>query len=194
MIRYYITDRSQLDGPAALIRNIARQLVAGVEMIQLRERDLPARELQSLAQAVLHLPNPHSTRILINDRTDVALAAGAAGVHLRGNSLAPSHIRLIAPAEFLIGVSCHTVEDVRRAAAEGAGFAVLAPIYATPGKGPALGLGPLAEAARAVAIPVLALGGITGSRIRECLDAGAAGIAAISLFQSDPLKTSGGTG
>jgi thiamine-phosphate pyrophosphorylase len=183
MIRYYITDRGPLGSTAALLANIADQLAAGIEMIQLRERDLSARALLTLAEAVLRLPNPRGTKLLINDRTDVALACGAAGVHLRGNAVAPSRIRAIVPDSFLIGVSCHTVDEVRRAENEGASFAVLAPIFATPGKGPALGIGPLAEAARAVRIPVLALGGITKERDRECMRAGAAGIAGISLFQ-----------
>jgi len=179
MIRYYITDRAQLNDPSALLDCIARQIEAGVEMIQLRERDLPTRQLFDLAAKAVAL----GSKILVNDRIDVALAAGAAGVHLRGNAIAPSRIRAIAPPDFLIGVSCHTVDEVRRAEEEGASFAVLAPIYATPGKGPALGLVPLQTAARSVAIPVLALGGITEARLAECLSAGAAGIAGISLFQ-----------
>jgi thiamine-phosphate pyrophosphorylase len=183
MIRYYITDRGQLGSPAALLANIARHLAAGIDMIQLRERDLSVRDVMAMAQAVLQLPNPGPAKLLINDRADVALACGAAGVHLRGNSIAPARIRAIAPDAFLVGVSCHSVDDVRRAAGEGASFAVLAPIFATPGKGPALGLGPLAEAARAVLIPVLALGGITTERAHQCEGAGAAGIAGISLFQ-----------
>jgi thiamine-phosphate pyrophosphorylase len=183
MTRYYITDRVALGSVAALIQNISDQLAQGIDMIQLRERDLSARELFNLAEAVLRLPNPRGARVLVNDRTDVALACGAAGVHLRGSSVSPARIRAITPHGFLIGVSCHSVDDVRRADAEGASFAVLAPIFATPGKGPALGTGPLAEAARTVRIPVLALGGITEARIQECMTAGAAGIAAISLFQ-----------
>jgi thiamine-phosphate pyrophosphorylase len=186
VIRYYITDRQQIPGPATLIECIARHLAAGMEMIQLRERDLSTRELQALAEAVLRLPNPHGTRILINDRTDVAISTGAAGVHLRGNSVSPARIRAITDADLLIGVSCHTADEVRRAAGEGASFAVLAPIFPTPGKGPALGLGTLAEAASAVRIPVLALGGVTAERVQACTDAGAAGIAAISLFQRYP--------
>ena len=187
VIRYYITDRTQLGRSAALVENIARQLTLGVEMIQLRERDLSARDLENLAAAVLRLPNPHGVRILINDRADVALATGAAGVHLRGNSIQPARIRAIAPADFLIGVSCHSVEDVHMAADEGAELRRVgaADLRDAEGKGPALGLGPLADAARAVRIPVLALGGVTVARIRECLDAGAAGIAGISLFQRD---------
>ena len=104
MIRYYITDRGPLGSTSALLANIADQLAAGIEMIQLRERDLSARELLALAEAVLRLPNPNGTKVLINDRADVALACGAAGVHLRGNSVAPWRIRAIAPERFLIEI------------------------------------------------------------------------------------------
>jgi thiamine-phosphate pyrophosphorylase len=183
MTHYYVTDRKAFGSAEALLSNIAKQLARGIELIQLRERDLAAAQLLALGEAVLRLPNPTGTKLLINDRTDVALACGAAGVHLRGNSVAPSRIRSIAPKGFLIGVSCHSVEEVQRAGEEGASFAVLAPIFATAGKGPALGMGPLAEAAAAVRIPVLALGGITEGRVHQCIEAGAAGIAGISMFQ-----------
>jgi len=184
MIRYYITDRTAVPPPLTLLDCAARQLVAGVEMIQLRERDLEARELLTLAKAMKALPNPTGTRILINDRIDVALASGADGVHLRGHAIPPARIRALVPLDFLIGVSCHSVDEVRCAEGEGASFVVLAPIYTTAGKGSALGLGPLKRAAQSVRIPVLALGGVTAARIPECLQAGAAGIAGISLFQN----------
>jgi len=183
MIRYYITDRAQLGSDAALIDNITAQLSAGVDMIQIRERDLCARELHALSERVLNLPNPHGSRILLNDRTDVALAAGVHGVHLRSRSVPPFRVRAIAPADFLIGVSCHSVEDVRQAADEGASFAVLGPISAVAGKSPAVGIQVLAEAARSVTVPVLALGGIRVEHIEACIRAGAAGVAGISLFQ-----------
>jgi thiamine-phosphate pyrophosphorylase len=183
VIRYYITNRERYGSLGGLLDNIQRQLAAGIEMIQIRERDLSARELLALVQQALRLPNPHGTKILVNDRMDVALAAGAHGVHLRSQAIAPARLRSIVPEGFLAGVSCHSVDDVKRAAGEGADFVVLAPIFPTPGKGPAIGFVPLTEAARSVSIPVLALGGIKEERIQSCLDAGAAGIAGISLFQ-----------
>ena len=184
VIRYYITNREHYGNLDDLVYNIRLPLVEGIEKIQLRERDLSARELLNLVKQVLALPNPHGTKILVNDRTDIAIAAGAHGVHLRSHAIEPRRTLSIAPKGFLAGVSCHTPDEVRQAADEGASFAVLAPIFPTPGKGLPIGLAPLAEAARAVSIPVLALGGINESRIQSCLDAGAAGIAAISLFQS----------
>ena len=180
MIRYYITARNQLPAGVGLLDVIRRNAQAGVDMIQIREKDLPARELYEL----VHVAVRCAAIILVNERFDVAIAAGAHGVHLPSNSVSPLEVRRIAPAGFRIGVSCHAISELIQAEREGADFAVFGPVFATPGKGPALGLEVLREAARAVRIPVLALGGVTKENAALCVEAGAAGIAAIRMFQA----------
>jgi thiamine-phosphate pyrophosphorylase len=167
--RYCITDN------LAIVRH-AFEL--GAETIQIRAKELPARDLAALVRDAVAIAG---RKVLVNTRADVALALGAGGVHLTGDSIAPSLIRRIAPGPFVIGVSCHNVADLRRAEAEGADFAVYGPVFATGEKRP-IGLAAFAEGAAAVGLPVYALGGVTKQNAEECLHAGAAGIAGISLF------------
>jgi thiamine-phosphate pyrophosphorylase len=191
MIRCYITDRRSAGGAAALMRWIAQALEDGVELIQIREKDLPARELCDLVRQVLTVPNPHGSRILVNSRMDVALACGAGGIHLPSGSIAPQLLRAIAPSDFRIGVSAHSVEELQAAEREGADFALFSPIFTPLSKSsgvPPQGLAGLRRAAAAVRIPVLALGGITAENAPQCVAAGAAGIAGISLFQRQALR------
>ena len=186
MIRCYITDRSLLGSENALLEAIVRNLEAGIDWIQIREKDLSGRALAALVRRSLALPNPGGTKFLVNHRMDVALATGAAGVHLPAGSIFPLQWRGMAPPGFLIGVSCHTLEEVLGAQAEGADYVLFGPVFPPLSKTSTLaarGLDGLKEAAHAVQIPLLALGGITRDNSRACIDAGAAGIAGISLFQ-----------
>lgn len=165
-----------------------RALANGVDFLQIREKDLSARELVELAHEALALPNLHTTKILLNSRMDVALAANLAGLHLPAESILPGEFRKIAPTKFIIGVSCHTIHEVRDAANHGADYVLFGPVFAPISKSSDLapcGLEVLSQAARAVRIPVLALGGITEANANACVDAGAAGVAGISLFQHD---------
>jgi thiamine-phosphate pyrophosphorylase len=186
MLRYYITDRKQAGGVEPLLDAIGRNLSLGVDYIQIREKDLPARELAALVRRALALRNPRGTRILVNSRADIALACGAHGVHLPSDSIAPSRWRAVVPAGFLIGVSCHEREEVLAAEREGANLVVFGPVFEPISKVttvPPRGLQGLAAAASGVSIPVLALGGITRENAALCVGAGAGGVAGISLFQ-----------
>src|ERR1019366_7723461 len=207
---YYITDRSQFRGDErarrrALLAKVAEAARARVDYIQLREKDLSARELEMLARDALSAVRNSTplrtenrelrTRLLINSRTDVALAAGADGVHLRSDDLSPREVRAVVRLSahrplttdhFLVAASCHTNEDVIRAESEAADFAVFAPVFEKKDTQPA-GLAALREACR-TKIPVLALGGVTIENAESCLEAGAAGIAAIRLFQENKIE------
>lgn len=171
MKRYCITDSLEV------ARRAARD---GVDMIQIRAKELSGRALTGLVRSGMELPG---AKILVNTRSDVALACGAHGVHLPAGSMAPSTIRRIAPAGFLIGVSCHTIEELRAAEREGADFAVFGPIFASVTKAVRpIGLAALREAASSVRLPIFALGGVTAENAPRCMEAGASGIAGISLF------------
>lgn len=180
MKRYYITDRKQLGGAEALIRNIASQSDA-VDLIQIREKDLSARVLFELVARAVAVRG--RAKILVNGRTDIAIAAGADGIHLPSGSIAPFLLRQIVSRGFLIGVSCHSTEEVQRAEREGADFVVFGPVFETPGKREPLGLNALTAACSTVRIPVFALGGIDETNAADCVHRGAAGIAGIRMFQ-----------
>jgi thiamine-phosphate pyrophosphorylase len=185
MIRCHITDRRAAGGIEALLSIIERNARSGIEWIQIREKDLDARSLAVLVeQALLRAGN---ARILVNSRADIALACGAAGLHLPADSPPPSAWRPICPPGFLIGVSCHSIDDLIEAEQRGADYAFFSPVFRPLSKDdprPVYGLEGLRRACAAVRIPVLALGGITAENAPLCLAAGAAGVAGITLFQS----------
>jgi len=213
MFLYYITSRKEFAGEEkdrrrALRAKITEAARAGVDYIQLREKDLSTRDLEALAQeCVAQLKKLRTenreprTRFLINSRTDIALAAGADGVHLRSGDLQPSELRCIwsscsagAPAREplpIVAISCHSAADVVRAKSEGADCAVFAPVFEkkdAPQVQPR-GLAALREAcASAANFPVLALGGVTIENAASCVAAGASGIAGIRLFQENKIE------
>jgi len=175
MIRCYVTDRRQ----GNLLLHVHAAIRDGVDIIQVREKDLDAGELFKLVCEVRDAAKGSATKVLVNDRLDIALAAGLDGVHLPGNGLPASRVR---PFVKTLGCSTHTVEEAAQAERDGADFMVFGPVFETPGKSP-VGIEALRRVATAVRIPVLAIGGITHENTAEVLSAGAAGIAAIRLFQ-----------
>lgn len=172
----------------ALVRAGCR---ATIPLIQLREKNLNARTLYELAVRCVEITRGTKTRLLVNDRADIARAAGADGCHLTTRSIAASVIRRTFGPDFLIGVSTHTLSEARAARDNGADFAVFGPVFDTPSKragGLPIGVESLREAALTLSpFPLLALGGITRENAAETLRAGASGIAAIRLF-SKPLE------
>lgn len=207
---YYITDRGQFPGTeqsrrARLLEKIVEAARAGVDYIQLREKDLPTRDLEILAREALTVirknSNPSAnrspTRLLINSRPDVAIANNAHGVHLRSDDINALEVRRIWAAAAdeasktipVIAVSCHTFAEIRAAQQNGADFAVFGPVFekkdapATPPSG----LEALRQACECK-IPVFALGGVSLENAAACVKAGVAGIAAIRLFQENDIK------
>jgi thiamine-phosphate pyrophosphorylase len=204
----YITDRvglgavsgaEEMEGArvARLRGRIRMAIEAGVDWVQIREKDLNARLLMELTrEAVAAAAGAEQrTRVIVNDRLDVALAARAGGVHLGRESLLVSEVATwrakerparAEMAEFLIGASCHAIEEARAAASDGADYIIFGPVFETPSKmrfGPPLGIEVLRAVCAEVRLPVVAIGGINATNAGECFRAGAAGIAAIRLFQ-----------
>jgi thiamine-phosphate pyrophosphorylase len=198
---YLITDRqafrhnpktSEAELRHAQLEAIACAAQAGCQLIQIREKDLTARALCEFTCAAIVRARPHGANVLVNDRLDVALAAGADGVHLRVSSLPVAVMRQavaqLGLRDFLLGVSTHSLGEAQSAEAGGADFLVCGPVYDTPSKrayGTPLGIERFAQVCHAVKLPVFALGGIKLENFREPLQRGAAGIAAITLF-TDP--------
>ncbi|HKO31136.1 MAG TPA: thiamine phosphate synthase [Nitrospiraceae bacterium] len=179
-----VTDRHQTNG-RPLVPLLQQVLTAAVPIVQLRERDLSARELVRLAREVQAVTASHRSQLLINDRIDIALALEGVGVHLRSNSLSVSVARRLLGAQRLLGISVHTVEEAIQVESQGADYIILGPIYATPSKqmfGPPLGIHTLEKACRLVRIPIIGIGGVTAARAHEMRRAGAFGVAVITAI------------
>jgi len=193
----YVTDRNALAAPypaSSILEKVRAAAHAQADWIQIREKDLPTGDLLNLAREAIRAIEGAATkpRVIVNDRLDIALAARVAGAHL-GRESAPAREvvrwcrRGNAPAEFLIGVSCHDIDEAREAESSGVNYLFFGPIFDTPSKrsfGPPQGMAQLAEVCRAIRIPVIAIGGVNEENAAECVKAGAAGIAAIRLFQA----------
>ena len=189
---YVVTDRHEAAG-RDLEEIVAAAAQGGAGAIQLREKDLSARDLYALGGRLQAALSPYGVPLLINDRLDVALALDAAGVHLAGHSLPTAVARRVLGAGKLLGVSTHSVEEARRAAEDGADFIVFGPVFTTPSKvsyGPPQGLQHLSTVVGAVRIPVIAIGGIDHTNLPQVVQAGAYGVAMIRavLAAPDPYK------
>lgn len=185
---YLLTDRHNTSQrPLPSIINQAMD--AGVRMVQIREKDLDTRPLIDLTKNLISLIQRQQGKVLLNDRIDLVLALEADGVHLRSNSLPLPFARRMLGAKKLIGISTHSVDEIRKAENEGADFAVLGPIHETPSKriyGPPLGLSTLEKACRATHLPIFAIGGINPMNVHSVMSSGAYGIAVISAILQAP--------
>ena len=197
-----VTDRWRLAGAAVLSAEACRRLAeqardavrAGVDLIQVRERELASADLAALVTDLVAIAHGSATRVVVNDRLDVALACGAHGVHLRGDSIAPADARRLTPRGFLIGRSVHTPGEAKDAI--GADYLIAGAVFATASKPETtawLGLDGLRSIVEAASVPVLAIGGVTIDRLDDIAAAGAAGIAAIGLFQPAGMASRGAT-
>jgi len=196
-LTYYITDRKQLphngSREQALREKVRAAFAAGVDYVQVREKDLEAGPLAALVEELARVPEKlgrpaaaqPSARLLVNDRLDVARTCAADGVHLPADSLPVAQVRECVGRDWIVGVACHSVAEVERAAAGGADHVLVAPVFDTaskPGMQP-MGLARFEEICRRSLIPVFALGGVNLENARSCVEAGAKGLAGIRLFQ-----------
>ncbi len=192
---YYITDRHQLPACSlSAVRAAVRRAVTwGVDFVQLREKDLSDWDLLRLTQDAVSCARGSSCKILVNGRLDIAIAGGAAGAHLPSAALAVLNMKSVLPHDFILGASTHSLREAQRAAAAGADYVLLGPVFPTPSKaglGEPLGLRRLQKICALIAPPVFGLGGIRPENVCDVLEAGASGIAGIRLFQRDLARFS----
>ena len=182
---YLITDRHLAGGVKKLINKINGALKGGVKAVCLREKDLPAKELFSLALRLRQLTSEFNAALFINGRVDVAMAIKADGIHLGQNGFSPKDVRPLIGKKIMIGVSAHSIKEALKAERDGADFITLGPVYRTPSKeryGEPIGLSPLKKATKVLRIPFFGIGGIKKENIKEVLDTGASGVALISAI------------
>jgi thiamine-phosphate pyrophosphorylase len=183
------TESTTVDNPEfkQIIEQVSAAVAAGIDLVQLREKRLSARVLFELTRQTVALTRGTATRLLVNDRADIAAGAGADGVHLTTRSIDAATIRRTFGNKFVIGASTHSVEEARTARTDGADFIVFGPVFETASKreyGAPVGVEELSNVTQELAdFPVLALGGVTMDNFALCLNAGARGVAGISLFR-----------
>ncbi|RJQ52390.1 MAG: thiamine phosphate synthase [Nitrospiraceae bacterium] len=189
---YLITDRKLTADRYSLTASVEKALKGGVRAIQLREKDLGTRELLTLAHKMRKLTEKYNARLFINDRFDIALAAGADGVQLTQNSIPADAVRRVVKDKLMIGVSTHSLKEAKEAEKARADFITLGPVYRTPSKlkyGKPVGIDILKTVCGKVNIPVFAIGGIKNNKIKEAKEAGAYGIAMISeIFGAEDIR------
>jgi thiamine-phosphate pyrophosphorylase len=189
---YLITDRKLIADRYSLIAAVRQALKGGVKAIQLREKDLDTRQLLKLAYEMREMTRKYSAKLFINDRIDVALAAGADGVQLTQNSIPAGAVRKVVKNKLLIGVSTHSLKEAKEAEKAGADFITFGPVHKTPSKlkyGKPLGLDKLEEVSSKIKIPVFAIGGIKSHRVKTVSKAGGYGVAMISeIFGAKDIK------
>jgi thiamine-phosphate pyrophosphorylase len=189
---YLITDRKLVADRCSLIAAVRQALQGGVKVIQLREKDLDTRELLKLAYKMREMTKKYEAKLFINDRLDIALAAGADGVHLTQNSIPIDAVKRVVKNKLIIGASTHSLKEAAAAEKAGADFITLGPVYRTPSKmkyGRPIGLDVLKKVSGKVKIPVFAIGGIKSHRVEAVGKAGAYGVAMISeIFGAGDIK------
>ncbi len=179
---YLVTDRRLVDD---IVRAVESALEGGVRLVQLREKDLSAKEILTLAKRLRAKTSESGAKLFINDRVDIALLSGADGVHLGQDSFSPVDARKILGEKMLIGVSAHSIKEAEAAEQEGADFITFGPVFHTPSKaryGEPVGAGLLKEACNRLKIPVYAIGGVKRENMKEAVAAGAGGVAVISAI------------
>ncbi len=180
---YLITDRKLIARHSSLITAVEDALKAGLRAVQLREKDLPIRELLELAYRLREVTAQYRALLFINERVDVAMCVEADGVHLGRAGIPVGAARKIVGRRLFIGASTHDPEEARTAEREGADFITFGPVYDTPSKrkyGEPVGIGALHLVSEQVSLPVFGIGGISPGRVKEVMNAGARGIALIS--------------
>ena len=189
---YLITDRKLVTRHASLVTVVKKALKGGIKAIQLREKDLDTGPLLKLAYKMRNLTEEHKAKLFINDRFDIALAAGADGVHLTQSSIPVSKVREAVQKKLFIGVSTHSLKEAKEAEKGGADFITFGPVYRTPSKlkyGKPVGIDALKQVIKKINIPVFAIGGINSNRIKDIRESGAHGAAMIrEVLASDDIK------